>query len=180
MTTTTTSFSKSKIMFLKTSSLAGTFLLFWAALLATSSSALSEKTDGKALMCYFGSWSTYRWSTGRGDQTEKCKTYFCVMGTIGKKVFKNGVRTHFKMPIWQSNSTNWILHKPKMAFVTIWNNRLANCTTIFFRPFWCGRYWSFFVHPFGVRICWSRCSKLHHPCIRPLQWIGRKLGKRRI
>ena len=85
MTTTTTSFSKSKIMFLKTSSLAGTFLLFWAALLATSSSALSEKTDGKALMCYFGSWSTYRWSTGRVNK-RKNENVFCVMGTIRKKI----------------------------------------------------------------------------------------------
>ena len=38
------------------------FFLFLV--IAASTQVISGAAHGKALMCYFGSWSTYRWSTG--------------------------------------------------------------------------------------------------------------------
>ena len=46
----------------------------------------SAKNDDKAIMCYFGSWSTYRWSTGYFD-VESIDPFLCthlVYGFAGK------------------------------------------------------------------------------------------------
>ena len=52
----------------------------------------SAKNDDKAIMCYFGSWSTYRWSTGYFD-VESIDPFLCthlVYGFAGTYIGSTG------------------------------------------------------------------------------------------